>query len=73
MATRESTRSNRGVAPIRLIDELAATPVRNPAPHRPPGSATPPPAGPAFSPPQPVQLFPQITSSSLGWGQALGW
>ena len=54
MASRASTRVNRGVGPIRLIDELAATQAS------PPGSATPPrrPAGPAFSPPPPVQLFP---------------
>ena len=60
MATRASNRSTRGVGPPRLIEELAATPPRRPAPHRPPGSATPParPAGPAFSPPPPVQHSP---------------
>ena len=61
MATRASNRVNRGVGPVRLIDELAATPARHHAPDRPPGSATPPlrPAGPALSPQPPVQLFHQ--------------
>ena len=60
MAERASTRPNRGVPPVRLIDELSATPVRNPALNRPPGSASPPPrpVEPVFIPPLPAQLFP---------------
>ena len=60
MATRVSNRVNRGVGPVRLIDELAATPARHHAPDRPPGSATPPlrPVGEDFSHPPPLQLFP---------------
>ena len=38
MATRASTRVNRGVGPIRLRDELAATQAGNPAPYLPPHS-----------------------------------
>ena len=64
MATRASSRPNRGVAPQRFRDGaanaesgLALTPARRPAPMGPPGSASPPrPTGPAFLPQQPVQL-----------------
>ena len=58
--TRTSTRVNKGVPPTRFRDESATTSASQPSPpHRPPGSATPTrPAGPAFSPPHPAQLFP---------------
>ena len=58
MATRASNRPTRGIGPARLIEEIAVTPARRRAPHRPPGLASPPPRpdGPAFSPPPHAQL-----------------